>query len=193
MANLFQVMTSGFGLLLCSTSLAKPSDAHSAQPPEPAKLSISGYGPLGNRQLKRTLRTLELAGKKPEFFAAAFVEDAALIINSRAMRDGFLKPRITIQMEAADGKRLTVTAEELLENPLDRSLRLRQVHFRIRKGVLYHYQNLQFERLESIREKQARSYFVETRGLLALKANRIYTPEKLRHGLSSLTGILSRQ
>src|SRR5207253_5431977 len=106
---------------------------------------------------------------------------------------GFLKPQITIQMEATDGKRLTVTGEELLENPLDRSLRLRQVHFRIRKGVLYHYQTLEFEGLESVREKEARSYFVETRGLLALKANRIYTPEKLRHGLSSLIDILDRQ
>ena len=193
MANLFQVTTASLGLLLCSTSVAQPANTRSREPREPAKLSVSGYGLLGDRQLKRTLRTLELAGKKPEFFTAAFVEDAALIINSRAMRDGFLQPRITIQMESADGKRLTVTADELMENPLPRSLRLRQVHFRIRKGVLYHYQALEFEGLESLREKQVRSYFVETAALLALKGGRIYTPEKLRQGLSSLTDILDRQ
>src|SRR5512136_2324328 len=34
----------------------------------PAKLKISGYGFLGNRELKRILRTLELAGKKTQFF-----------------------------------------------------------------------------------------------------------------------------
>ena len=122
MANLFQVTTASLGLLLCSTSVAQPANTRSREPREPAKLSVSGYGLLGDRQLKRTLRTLELAGKKPEFFTAAFVEDAALIINSRAMRDGFLQPRITIQMESADGKRLTVTADELMENPLPRSV-----------------------------------------------------------------------
>jgi len=136
---------------------------------------------------------VELAGKTPEFFAPAFVEDAALIITSRTTRDGFLKPQISIEMQLVDGKHLTVTADQLLENPLDRSLRLREVHFRIRKGVLYHYKTLEFEGLESIREKQARSYFVETGALLLLKANRIYTPEKLRHGLSSLTDVLDRQ
>ncbi len=193
MANFFQVTTASLGLLLCSTRVTQPAAAHSAQPPKPAKLKISGYGPLGDLQLKRTLRTLELAGKKPEFFAAAFVEDAALIIKSRAVRDGFLQPRITIQMESADGKRLTVTANELLENPLPRSLRLRQVHFQIRKGVLYHYKTIEFEGLESLRVKQVRSYFVETGALLALQGNRIYTPEKLRHGLASLTDILERQ
>ncbi len=193
MANLFQVTTASVGLLLCCTTLAKTAGEPSAQAPKPARLRISGYGLLGDRQLKRILRTVELAGKTPEFFAPAFVEDAALIITSRTTRDGFLKPQISIEMQLVDGKLLTVTADQLLENPLDRSLRLREVHFRIRKGVLYHYKTLEFEGLESIREKQARSYFVETGALLLLKANRIYTPEKLRHGLSSLTDVLDRQ
>src|SRR5689334_24263367 len=48
-------------------------------------------------------------------------------------------------------------------------------HFKIEKGVLYHYEKLEFEGLESIKEKEARSYFIETGTLLNLKRYRIYT------------------
>src|SRR5215212_1658193 len=53
--------------------------AATPEEPEPAKLKISGYGFLGNRQLKRIVKTLELGRKRTDSFGAAFVEDAALI------------------------------------------------------------------------------------------------------------------
>src|SRR6266849_4922936 len=68
------------------SSLAEPAKSPK---PKPAKLQISGYGFLGNHGLKRMLQTLELAGKKPTFFSASFVEDAALILASRVKRDGY--------------------------------------------------------------------------------------------------------
>jgi len=160
---------------------------------KPARLKVSGYGILGDRELKRILTTLELGGKKPEVLAAAFVEDAGLILSSRVKRDGYLEPFITIQLVSVDGERLKTTADELLENPLPRESRFREVHFKIRKGLLYHYRSLEFEGLESVSEKQARSYFLETAVLLALKGSRIYTPEKLRHGINSLADTIDRQ
>src|ERR1043165_6031714 len=59
-----------------------------------AALSLSGYGFLGNRKLKKTLELLGQPGKKPEFYDANFVEDSALILMSRLNRDGYLKPHI---------------------------------------------------------------------------------------------------
>ena len=164
-----------------------------ASHPKPAKLKVSGYGLLRNRELKRILTTLELGGQKPEVLAPAFVEDAALILSSRVKRDGYLKPFITIQLVSVNGEHLKTTAEDLLENPLPRESRFRQVYFQIRKGRLYHYQSLEFEGLESVKEKQARSYFIETAVLLALKGGRIYTPEKLRNGINSLSDVFDRQ
>ena len=193
MANLFQVSIVYMAVLLCATGVAGAVETDSSETHKPAKMKISGYGLLGDRQLKRTLTTLELSGKKPEFLAAAFVEDATLIITSRARQDGFLRSKISIEMQSADGKKLRLTSDELLENPLARNARFTQVHFRIRKGPLYHYDTLEFEGLDSIKEKEARSYFVETGALFALKGNRIYTPEKLRRGLTSLTDVLDRK
>src|SRR5438876_3544196 len=52
--------------------------------------------------------------------------------------------------------------------------------------------SLDIEGLQSLTLKEARSYFMETATLLHPKSARVYTPEKLKHGLSSLTDILER-
>jgi outer membrane protein insertion porin family len=166
----------------------KPTDAF----PKPAELKITGYGFLGNRELKRILKTVELGGRSPSVFGPPIVEDAALILSSRVKRDGYLMPVIDIQMELEHGGHMHIQADELLENPLPRTLRITKIHFRIRKGVLYHYRQLRFEGLETVREKQARSYFIETGSLIHLRSTRVYTPEKLNHGVNSLTEILQR-
>src|SRR5438045_4549882 len=61
---------------------------------KPAQLKISGFGLLGNLELKRVLRTLEFGQNKPATFGASFIEDAALILTSRVKRDGYLQPTI---------------------------------------------------------------------------------------------------
>jgi outer membrane protein assembly complex protein YaeT len=172
-------------------SVAAPAETPPTNPPA-AELRISGYGWLGNRELKRIVRTLELGRSKPEFFGAALIEDVALILTARIKRDGFLAPVIAIELELEDGTRLQVRETELLENPLPRSLRIRKVHFRIRKGVIYYFRQLKFEGLETISEKQAKAYFVETGALLKLKSTRIYTPERLARSVANLTEILER-
>jgi len=160
---------------------------------KPADLKISGYGLLGNRELKRTLRTIELGGKEPEFFSASFVEDSALIISSRVKRDGYLHPKINITLWRTDGAPITADADSLLDNPLPRPLRITKASFQIHPGVLYYFQSLEFTGLGDIAPKAARSYFVETDVLLSTKRGRAYTPEGLRRGLSSLKDILERQ
>jgi outer membrane protein assembly factor BamA len=179
-------------LTLFSAAISFGSETKAKQP-KAATLQISGYGLLGNRELKRILRTLELAGTKPEFFAPSFVEDAALILSSRIKRDGFLEPEINIKVRMADGAEFEVEASDLLENPLLRSLRITKLRFEIHKGRLYYYEQIGFEGLETITEKNARAFFVETGFLLNLKRTRIYTPEKLRRGLLNLTDVLERQ
>ena len=143
--------------------------------------------------MKKLLQLLVLSGKKPAFYDANFVEDAALILASTLRRDGYLEPEVTAELTLEDGRKLGFKWEEIISVPLSRSLRIRKVHFHLHKGVLYHYQALQFEGLKTITEKEARSFFVETGILLPLKHYRIYTPEKLRHGLNSLTEVLERE
>src|SRR5262249_6570441 len=63
----------------------------------------------------------------------------------------------------------------------------------IHKGVLYHFETLEFTGLDSIPAKQARSYFVATDTLFHPKTGRIYTPQRVQRGLSSLQDTLDRQ
>ncbi len=168
-----------------------PSTAQSK--PKPARISISGYGILGNRQLKRILTTVELGGKRPEHLGSSFVEDAAMILTARIKRDGYLEPSMTILLILDNGERIVVRAADLADNPLPRPLRIKRVQFRIRKGILYHFGTLQFVGLQSVTEKQARSYFIETEMLFNMHSARVFTPERLRRGLASLTEALDRQ
>jgi outer membrane protein assembly factor BamA len=180
----------GLCVLLIAASTA--GGATNSAPSHPARLKISGYGFLGDRELKRTLITLETTNK-PAFFSANFVEDASLILTARIQRDGYLNPQITALLTLEDGHRLRVMSEELLENPLPQALRIKLVEFKIRKGVLFYYEHLSFDGLETMTEKQASSYFIQSGTLFRLKRYQIYTPERLQHGLNSLTDVLARQ
>jgi outer membrane protein insertion porin family len=167
--------------------------AAETKPDKPAKLALSGYGVLGNRQLKRMLRTVELSSQKPKFYGATFVEDSALLLTSRIKRDGYLEPNINILLTLENGSIVRTSAKALLDNPLPRTLRATRAEFKIHKGVLYHFQVLDFTGLTSIPEKQARSFFMETETLFHPIGARVYTPERLQQGMSSLTDSLERQ
>jgi len=160
---------------------------------KPAKLEVKGYGLLGNWRLKRMLRDVELGGKKPEFFAPTFIEDSALLLTSRVKEDGYRTPVIRISIELAGGEKLRVDSNELMESPLSPELRATAIIFSIEKGVLYHYRRLTVEGLTVLKEKEALSYFIEAEGLLNTKGMRVYTPQRLRQGLSSLTDALERR
>lgn len=184
-------------LFTCLASFAStPTNSPAAENPKkfkPAKLKISGYGILGNRELRRILVTLELEGKKPEFLGASFVEDAALILAARVKRDGYLEPKIQVELRTTDGKIIRADAAEFQDNPLPRPLRLTRAHFHVQKGVLYFFHSLAFEGLNVIPEKQARSYFIEADMLFNDRSASIFTPERLERGVANLTQVLDQQ
>jgi outer membrane protein insertion porin family len=175
--------------------LAASSKAEPAPPPrpKPAVLKVSGYGVLGNRELKRMLQNVELADKKVEYFDSDMIEDAALILAARVKRDGYLRPSIRIRLRTADNRRLEVNADQLLDNPLPRGLRVVRAQFSIRKGRLYYFSDIEFRGLTSIPGKQAKALFVETATLLHTRRGRVYTPERLRRGLFGLSDLLNQQ
>lgn len=185
-------------ILVCvvSATILAPASAQTtnapAEKPERAKLKLSGYGLLGNLRLKRMLRILDEGKTRPRHFDASFVEDAALLLVSRLAEDGYLRPVIVARLETADGNAVSYVWDEPVEEPLPRPLAARVAHYQIRKGVLYYLQSLEFEGLDAVPEKKARAYFVETGGIVALKRNRIYSPEKFKRGLESLTDELHR-
>ena len=159
----------------------------------PAKLDVSGYGLFGNRELKKLIRTMNENELKKEFVDANFIENSTILLISRLHEDGFLRPTIEVKLILADGSRTNVSWREVIDSPLPRPLRAREVTFRIREGVRYHFKTLEFTGLDTIPAKRAQAYFVETGALMPLKANRIFTPNRLKRGTASLTETLERQ
>ncbi len=196
MAHLLQVALRGLIICAVAAALLLPG-ALTCRAAEnkarPARVKISGYGILGNFNLKRALIVVQPAGKKrPEFLDANFVEDAALILLAKVKDDGFLEARLTVELTLKNGHEMSVDWREG-ETILPRPLEVREVRFVIRKGVLYHYGELKFTGLHSLSEKEARSYFVQTGFLVPLKSKRVYTPARLRRSLSSVEEALERK
>jgi outer membrane protein assembly complex protein YaeT len=157
------------------------------------KLKISGYGWLGNLELKRTILLLEANGKKRPTFDANFVEDAAIILLSRLTEDGYLHPELTAVMTLTNGHTLSFRWHEAFEEPLPRPLAATKVEFRIRKGIFYYYSSVRFAGLTTVPEKTARTYFVESTPLVPLKRYKVYSPQRLTRSVSSLSDALDRQ
>lgn len=156
----------------------------------PATFKITGYGLFGDLRLKRIIKLLEVPKGKPAYFDANFIEDSALILKSKIRQDGYLDPEIILRVFKDDGTKPRYVWSET--EPLPRPLRATEVRFRIKKGLLYHYEQLQFEGLTALPEKKARAFFIETSGLVPLKQNRVYSPERLKSSVANLEQELDR-
>ena len=101
-------------------------------------------------------------------------------------------PFVIVEMKLADRRGMQITWTNSVEPPLPRPLQARQVRFKLRAGVLFHFEPLEITGLAALSEKKARQSFVETGVLLKLKSSRIYTPERLNRGLAALKEQLQR-
>lgn len=180
----------GLVLLFCLLLPMAAMASEKTNAPPTAKFRVSGYGFLGNFRLKRLLKALQLQNTKHEFFDANFMEDCSLILESKLHQDGFLQPKITIRIVKEDGTRAQFVWNEA--EPLPRPLHARWVEFQIQKGVLFHYSQLQFSGLTALTPKKARGYFIETGGLVPLKQNRAFSPERLNRSVANLAEVLDR-
>ena len=160
--------------------------------PPPAKLSIKGYGFLGDRELKSLVVLLERSGKKPVTFEANFVEDAVLILFSRLNKDGYLHPKIHANIELADGEHRTFTWIDPVSESLPRPLNAKKVEFVIEKGVRFYYEEVRFSGINAISLRDAAHFFIEVDAIVKLKENRVYTPDKLRSSVRNLEEALER-
>jgi outer membrane protein insertion porin family len=158
-----------------------------------AKVEFSGYGVLGNRKLKRVVRVMQEQDMKKEFVDANFVENAGLIILSRVREDGFLNPTLIAEMTLSDGRSFAMRWHGTIDPPLPRPLSVQRVHVKIYEGRRDYFDEHTFAGLQTLTEKQARAFFIETDALIPLKASRIFTAGRLKRGLGTLRELLQRK
>lgn len=160
---------------------------------ESAKLKVSGYGFLGNIELKNLVKTFDEKGKRREFYDANFIEDAALILISRINGAGYLQPTITVQLTLNDGRSQAFQWRETIAEPLPRPTKAKVVEFKIDEGVFYFFDKIEFDGLQAVSAEDAQAFFIERGALVKLKKTRVFTKSRLERGLSSLTEVLQRK
>jgi hypothetical protein len=128
------------GLFACSTSLGFSDDSGqkegaAEETTPPARLSVSGYGLLGNLRVKRTLLALDEKDTEPTFYDASAIEDSVLIILSRVGQDGYLKASIEAEIEREDGSVVNYGFGDDDFVPLPRPTRATGVTFTVDAGT----------------------------------------------------------
>lgn len=179
-----------FAALLFITAAAR---ADSPATNAPARVEISGFGFFGNRDLIRLLRNFQPSGKLPPALKAPFVEDAALVLFSRARNQGFLNARLQVDFTLTNGHKMSVLWTNSLEAELPRNFAASSAHFRMRTGVRFHYRSITFNGLHAMSPAEARSYFVSANTLIHLRSDRIFSPGHLQNSLTALQQALLRK
>ena len=155
-------------------------------PAPPPKMTIRGYGLFGDLRLKRTIKLMEFPNGKPAFFDANFVQDSIVILTAKLHDDGYLHPTITVDITLTNGEQRHFVWEQAIGRPLPRPLRASKVKFQLNPGVFYHYGKIQFTGLEAETTEDAQSFFIETSGLIPLKHNRVFSPDRLKRSIANL-------
>lgn len=159
---------------------------------KPARVKVSGYGFLANRELVRLLGNFQPDGKMPVVIDRTFVEDAVLILLARAHDEGYLQATLTSRFTMSDGTSQQLSWTNAMEALLPHDFKAREARFRLRSGVRFYYDTLAFTGLDAFSHREASSYFMSSEMLLQLRANRVFSPEALRSSLAALREAYAR-
>jgi outer membrane protein insertion porin family len=159
---------------------------------EPARVKISGFGFLGNREVARLLGNFQPDGKMPFAIDRTFVEDTALVLLARAHDEGYLRAILNGDFTMADGSRRHFAWTNAMEATLPRDFTARAAHFQLQGGVRFYYHSLEFNGVKTLSKREASSYFLSGEMLLQLRDYRIFSPAALRSSLAALKEAYAR-
>lgn len=150
-----------------------------------AKISVDGVGWLRDRELQAALKRL-LGTEVKETLDANAIEDAAVILSSSLGAEGFQRPEITIEALLADGSNRRFTFDPTFANVLPRPLSARRVDFKIKPGVRYFIDQVEFNGLTMMRPKDARTFFRSESTLFANARTNAYSPSRVSRAADAL-------
>ena len=182
----------GATLLALGLALACWSVGAATMTNEPARVKVSGFGLLGNRELGRLLCNFQLDGKMPVVLDRTFVEDAALVLLARAHDDGYLRAILHGEFTMTDGSRQNLAWTNALGIVLPCDFAARQARFRQQPGVRFYYRAIEFAGVTAFTQREATSYFVSVDTLLQLRGTRVFSPAALRGSLAALREAYAR-
>ena len=148
-------------------------------------LHVKGLGWFDNRAAEQKLKVL-VRGPRAAVLDANALEDAALILISALNDQGYLEPKLAVEVTLPDGRLASYPLDARIEPPLPRPLTATTATLRFAAGRRYALREITFAGLLALPEKEARAYFVGEVTLLPLISERIYSPGRLLGAAANL-------
>jgi outer membrane protein insertion porin family len=139
---------------------------------KPAEIEVGGFGLLKNREMRQALDMLLGDGVKRDAVDASFIEDAALVLNSELVEDGFFEAKVVVAWTDVSGRTGNGEVDAHLSRPLPRPLAATRVRLEARPGRRAVVEAVRFEGLSALKAEEGESFFRPRVGL--------FTPDKAR-------------
>ncbi len=166
-------------------------DARSPQA-TPAQIEVHGLGWLGDREQRSSLERL-LGRERGQTLDANAIEDAAFLLVSALIEQGYLKPVVETELTARDGHRVTLRFDAQLATTVPRPFAATRLDFHIRRGVRYRFAAVHLTGLHAISPETGREFFLGQTVLFARGSARAYSPAHLEADLDNLENELRRK
>lgn len=157
-----------------------------------ASLEVSGLGLWQDREQRIALDRM-LGQERGRTLDTNAVEDAAFLLMSALVEQGFAKPQIVTVLTSPEGKTATVIFDRSLEATLPRGFKAAQVVFRVKRGERYRFRQVRITGLHALPLDDAKDYFLGERVLIPASTARVYSEARLRRAVDGLQSELTRR
>lgn len=171
---------------------APEAESEPDKKPPRARISVDGLGWWSNRETRVSLERLLGSSLGPTIDAST-IEDAAFLIVSSLVQEGYLRPEVEARITATDGRVLTDRFTAELTTFLPRPLVASEVTFQVRRGVRSVFEDVSLTGLDGEAAKSAVRYFRPADGLWQTREARAFSPARLQRAADSLQGDLRNQ
>lgn len=182
------------GLMVALVSAAWPASAGRAAEAKinEAKVEVDGTGMLRDRELSAALKRL-LGTQERETLNANAIEDAAVILHSAMVDEGFQTPTVEMEVRLTSGEQRRLTFDPTFAQALPRPLAAMEVVFRVNRGVRSHVERVEFVGLTGVDLKRARAFFRTDAMLVATAKTNAYAASRVRRAADGLLGELKQR
>lgn len=153
-----------------------------------ASVRVKGFGLFGNAELKSALQLLDF---KEEPVDSSKIDDGAFLLLTRLTQNGYLKAAVSAEIETEDGRLLSPTWNQPFEPQLETGVVATKIRYTVNPGILYHYNTLTIDGLQSIDQENATTYFIPDSALISRKKDRSYSEKILNGHRSTLVAALA--
>jgi outer membrane protein assembly factor BamA len=155
-----------------------------------AELKLEGFGWLRNLELRGALRLLLDDGTERAEFDANFIEDAALVLTSELVEEGYFAAEVEAVWRDPAGERRSARLDARLTTTLPRDTRATELRLIARPGVRATVQEVRFTGLTAMKEDEARKFFRSDAGLFTPEEARAWSESGGRRGAARLAEVL---